>query len=1151
MEGHSEDVNSVTFSPDGSKVLSGSCDGTIRLWDAITGAHLNTLASYEEASSIKSVAFSPDGTSIMSSASSGEVRLWNVINGAHTMTLKYEGSGPLCQAVFSPDGATIMAVSSGGIMQWEALSGTPVTTAREFRFLPSSITISRDGTTIVGHDEAYHDAVRLWDMINSRANFTALDMDPVVASPVAISPDNALIASGFYDFTVRIWDTIKGRFKMTLKGHSSAIGSIVFSPDGTMVAATALFGSPVHMWEVSSGVLLATLDGKFSSVSFSPDGARIVAGSINGIIQVYTVDQSIAPKRAHQGSALSLLLPNFGRIFSTLLNAGDRHLKNFEEQPMRNSEVKLSPNNTMLITTTDLDNKLQLWDAVSGAHLKTLEEYFKIFHAPENFYITFSPDGSRLLTSVGNDSPLLWDTTTWTVVKSLVERNRHVSFAHDSRTRISGTTLALAEERVAIPREQDISSLFCLQPSRLGVIKAMAQSHFYYCDLVAFYRWAREAMDEELVYRCWDTLSPPRDLWKSWWNLPMYGYLVDLDEHRKTHNVPLWVERRIPVYYLWVAEVANDERFQVWDPETLLAEDETEGGMPESQRLLREYEFYGEGWPCDEWTQPRPSYDEEAVKQCPPLAEIRWKWKIFVKDFEGWERRPIISEEEQALCEKLYFFEDKNDERPPTRTFHRWIEKERDPIPVIMRYASEPHHYSPQFLREMYKFRYAIHPTELTGSTRSLLSRLGSNPSTVSRDEGRAGRRNDKELKRELSGSRNAGRGRSASPRRDIRTDRSNAATLDIWRARGHSTAGSDSSRGSSSGVASEDSSRSQSRGTSSVLEDRPVPRGRMAISALLTMDEQEYPFDFTSFGRWNRQMLDQAVLSFPDKRAQWRLRAWFAEEPTIRATTLLGRALSRFIPFYLEIPAPAVHQFARKREQCTPWEVAAGLFYQTGYQDPPIVYQDNRVDYAAKYKSSVLALLNKPNAPAFLYEGGLVARIAFEFGGVPLVQRAMGGLSAAFTLHGAGATSIDRGTRRESVSEYEKLVLLGHSVPSGVKEKVHSFCPPIKLFENTFALYDGVWTTALEAWFQRITVPIHQGEPKVRTAGGWAKDLRNERHHLRVQEAHWDNAEREIILTQGPSWEGRRLTGLFDLGSPGNMYTTGQVTNELISPVQ
>jgi WD40 repeat protein len=69
----------VAFSPDGKQVMSGSDDNTVRLWDAVTGAALQTLKGH--LGSVYSVAFSPDGKQVVSGAGDKRVRLWDTITG--------------------------------------------------------------------------------------------------------------------------------------------------------------------------------------------------------------------------------------------------------------------------------------------------------------------------------------------------------------------------------------------------------------------------------------------------------------------------------------------------------------------------------------------------------------------------------------------------------------------------------------------------------------------------------------------------------------------------------------------------------------------------------------------------------------------------------------------------------------------------------------------------------------------------------------------------------------------------------------------------------------------------------------------------------------------------------------------------------------
>ena len=74
LEGHSYWVNSVSYSPDGKRIVSCSKDKTIKIWDANTGACLLTLAGHS--GSVESVAFSPDGTKIISGSSDNTIKIW-------------------------------------------------------------------------------------------------------------------------------------------------------------------------------------------------------------------------------------------------------------------------------------------------------------------------------------------------------------------------------------------------------------------------------------------------------------------------------------------------------------------------------------------------------------------------------------------------------------------------------------------------------------------------------------------------------------------------------------------------------------------------------------------------------------------------------------------------------------------------------------------------------------------------------------------------------------------------------------------------------------------------------------------------------------------------------------------------------------------
>jgi hypothetical protein len=115
---HDSFVSSVAFSPDGTRIVSGSSDKTVKVWDAATGAEALTLKGHT--SGVRSVAFSPDGTRIVSGSSDKTVRLWDAATGAEALTLKGH-TGPVWSVAFSPDGTRIVSGSYDKTVKvWDA-----------------------------------------------------------------------------------------------------------------------------------------------------------------------------------------------------------------------------------------------------------------------------------------------------------------------------------------------------------------------------------------------------------------------------------------------------------------------------------------------------------------------------------------------------------------------------------------------------------------------------------------------------------------------------------------------------------------------------------------------------------------------------------------------------------------------------------------------------------------------------------------------------------------------------------------------------------------------------------------------------------------------------------------------------------------------
>lgn len=159
FEGHTDDVRSVAFSPDGRHVLTGSDDDTARLWDTTTGAEVRKFIEHK---SIQSVAYSPDGKYVLSGSSerfrqAGSARLWDVNTGKE---IRHFGSSACNCVAFSPDGKFVLTGGSDGACLWDTNTGKEVRKLVEEFDCIYDVSFSPDGKYVL--TAGFDKTARLW-----------------------------------------------------------------------------------------------------------------------------------------------------------------------------------------------------------------------------------------------------------------------------------------------------------------------------------------------------------------------------------------------------------------------------------------------------------------------------------------------------------------------------------------------------------------------------------------------------------------------------------------------------------------------------------------------------------------------------------------------------------------------------------------------------------------------------------------------------------------------------------------------------------------------------------------------------------------------------------------------------------------------------
>jgi WD40 repeat protein len=253
LRGHSEWVQSLSFSPDGSRLASASDDHSLRIWH-LDGNH-PPLVLRGHQSWVQAVAFSPDGQTLASCSVDRTIRLWNPHDGTCRQIL--EGHTHYIWALaISPDGRWLASGSADETIRlWDLATGTCRRLLTGHTGPVWSLAFTPDSTRLVsgGQDRS----LKLWGVPQGQLEQTLANHTSRVVS-VAVSPDGHLIASGGDDRSVRIWDRRSGALRMIGQGHRRAVVVVRFSPDGRTVYSGGEDGA-VGVWDVANGTRIRTL----------------------------------------------------------------------------------------------------------------------------------------------------------------------------------------------------------------------------------------------------------------------------------------------------------------------------------------------------------------------------------------------------------------------------------------------------------------------------------------------------------------------------------------------------------------------------------------------------------------------------------------------------------------------------------------------------------------------------------------------------------------------------------------------------------------------------------------------------------------------------------------------------------------------------
>jgi eukaryotic-like serine/threonine-protein kinase len=431
LRGHTNELWTVAFSPDGRILATGARDGTARLWDVTTGTSLgeplahpapvwtvafgndaNRLATYSGDSKQPAVVrlwdltrrkevfqsppsppgeflqmgLSPDGALLAwarrRSDQGDEIVLWDLASGSQP--LLFQGhTGPVSSLKFSPDSRFVASAtgtndyfniskekSSSELKLWDAKSGMEVRSYAHTDRMILSLAFSLDGRILASAGALR--TINLLDVKNGSALRTLFGHTHFI-NGMAFSRDGTRLASASEDGTAKLWDVASGQMLTTYRGHQSAVQDVAISPDGKLVATVA-HDRTIKLWDAARSPESRTLgqfESSISALSYSPDGRSLAVGCADRSVTTWDPDtgKKLLKMPALDDSVWDLAHNRNGSLLAVATGDWQR------------------PDQAGLAST---------WDLVSGQRKQKLKAHRNVCWS-----LAFSPDGKLLVTGGG------------------------------------------------------------------------------------------------------------------------------------------------------------------------------------------------------------------------------------------------------------------------------------------------------------------------------------------------------------------------------------------------------------------------------------------------------------------------------------------------------------------------------------------------------------------------------------------------------------------------------------------------------------------------------------------------------------------------------------------------------------------------------
>lgn len=423
--GSPDKIAQIAWTPNGGGLITGTEGGSLVLWNANTGQQLTAFVGHsgDPPGGIQSISFSPDGTRLVSGSLDSihlgdrdltikyfpRVIVWNVSTGARVWSLDNVGSA----VFYGSDNDSLLVSTREELMLWSIRAGQLLRTLEGHTDDIGYAVFSPDGKTIVSGSR---NGITVWNLQTHELSFQLRFADAEIVG-FAFNPKGTVFGAGLSDGRIAFWDTNTWKLLQVLQDPNDSVTGLSWSPDGFVFASTSM--NKMTVWDINAGIPLCAIEKPEDyGVDIGWEGEQAIIAS--SALDLRSHDYKIVLSDVATGKQLSVLDGHTDRLRGTVWSPDGSMLASGSvdgkvivwnaktgEQLLVLSDISgggldWSPDSKMLITGSS-NGSMVIWDVSSGKQIQTIDSTTgAAVWSPEGDVVAIIAGGTITLWEIGN-----------------------------------------------------------------------------------------------------------------------------------------------------------------------------------------------------------------------------------------------------------------------------------------------------------------------------------------------------------------------------------------------------------------------------------------------------------------------------------------------------------------------------------------------------------------------------------------------------------------------------------------------------------------------------------------------------------------------------------------------------------------------------